>query len=108
METARIVLTTCSTKEQAQTIAHSLLGKRLVGCATMLPGAQSLYRWEGKIADEPEVVILLKTTADRIPELEKELHAIHPYREPEFLVIEVEKAGEIYGAWLKGQVTSAP
>ena len=104
MDTARIVLTTCATKEQARTIAHALLTKRLIACATMLPEAHSLYHWEGKIADESEVVLFLKTTVARVGDLEKQLVALHPYRVAEFLVLTPVQVGEAYGKWLTAEV----
>lgn len=101
----RLVLTTCGTKEQAQLIAHALVNKRLIACATLLPNAQSIYRWEGNIVDEAETVLLMKTAAERLGELEKELLALHPYRVPEFIVLEPGHVGASYAQWLLGEVS---
>src|SRR6185437_8992754 len=60
---ALVVLTTVSTAEDAVTLIRALLDRRLIACGTLLPGARSLYRWEGKVADEHEVVVILKTAA---------------------------------------------
>lgn len=100
----RIIITTCATPEQAHTIAHALINKRLIACATLLPQAQSVYRWEGKIAEESETVMLLKSTLERIPQLEKELLALHPYRVPEFIVLCPEQVGTLYSQWLTAEV----
>ncbi|NDC36947.1 MAG: divalent-cation tolerance protein CutA [Proteobacteria bacterium] len=101
---ARLILTTCGTKEQAQLIAHALINKRLIACATLMPQAQSIYRWEGNIVDEAETVLLMKSTAGQIPELEKELLTLHPYRVPEFVVLEPTYVGAAYAQWLQGEV----
>lgn len=102
----RFIITACATPEQAHTIAHALINKRLIACATLLPQAQSIYRWEGKIAEESETVILLKSTLERIPQLEKELVALHPYRVPEFVVLCPEHVGAVYSQWLTSEVTA--
>ena len=100
----RLILTTCGTQEQAQLISHALINKRLIACATLLPQAQSIYRWEGTVVDEVETVLLMKSTADRLPQLEKELLALHPYRVPEFVVLDPAHVGAAYAQWLASEV----
>ena len=63
---AVVVLTTVATEEEGLKLVRGLLDQRCIACGTLLPGARSLYRWEGKIADEREVVILLKTRSGTI------------------------------------------
>ena len=55
---AVVVLTTVTSEDEAMTLVRALLDRRLIACGTMLPGARSLYRWEDRIADEPEVLAL--------------------------------------------------
>ena len=64
-----VVLTTLGSEDDAVAFVRALLERRLVACGTVLPGARSLYRWEGKLADEREVVVLLKTTPARLAAL---------------------------------------
>lgn len=102
---ALVVLTTVSSYEDAVTLVRALLDRRLVACGTMLPGARSLYRWEGKVADEHEVVVVLKTRADRLPALEQAFAELHPYKLPELLALPVATGLDRYLAWI-GQETS--
>ena len=101
---ARIVVTTASTPEEAERLARTLVEERLAACATLIPGVQSIYRWEGKIESAAEVVVLLKTEADRLDELEARLCALHSYSTPEFLVLTVDAGSEAYLEWLGGCV----
>jgi periplasmic divalent cation tolerance protein len=59
--TALVVLTTLATEAQARALVTALVADRLVACGTLVPGARSLYRWDGKVTEEAEVVVLLKT-----------------------------------------------
>jgi len=97
---ARIVLTTAPTREEAERLGRSLVEERLAACATLLPGAQSIYRWEGKIESTPETLLLLKTEAGRLEELEARIHALHSYATPEFLVLRVDAGSRAYLDWL--------
>ena len=102
---ALVVLTTVSSAEDAVTLIRALLDRRLIACGTLLPGARSLYRWEGKVADEHEVVVILKTAAARIDALERAFAELHPYKLPELLALPVAAGLDRYLAWI-GQETS--
>jgi len=97
---ARLVLTTAATPEEAARIGRALVEERLAACATALPGALSIYRWQGKIESSEEAVLLLKTEADRLSALEARLRELHSYETPEFLVLAVEGGSDRYLAWL--------
>jgi periplasmic divalent cation tolerance protein len=96
----RIVLTTAPDRETATAIARALVERALVACANLLPGARSIYRWEGRIEESDEVLLVLKTTEERIGELERALAELHPYEVPEFVVLEPSHVGAKYLAWL--------
>jgi len=74
--------------------------ERLAACATSIPGAQSIYRWEGQIESASETLLLLKTGVDQIAALEARLHELHSYQTPEFLVVNVESTSHAYAQWL--------
>ena len=74
---ARVVLTTVASAEEAQRLVRTLLERRLIACGTLLPRARSWYRWNDAIADETEFVVLLKTTAERVPALEQAVRAVN-------------------------------
>ena len=97
---ARIVLTSAASREEAERLANILVEERLAACATLIPGAQSIYRWEGKIESSAETLLLLKTAAGRLAELEARLHALHSYITPEFLVLRVDAGSRAYLDWL--------
>ena len=100
---ALVVLTTVATAEEAAKLVRALLDRRLIACGTILPGVRSLYRWEGKVADEQEVVILLKTQASRIEALEVAFGELHPYKVPELLALPVSAGLQKYLAWIAGE-----
>jgi len=97
---ARIVLTTAGTREEAGHLARTLVEERLVACATIMPGAESIYRWEGKIESAAEVLLLLKTEASFLDKLAARLHELHSYTTPEFLVLRVDAGSRAYLDWL--------
>ncbi len=97
---ARIVLTTAASRDEAERLANTLVEERLAACATLIPGAQSIYRWEGKIESSAETLLLLKTIDGRLAELEARLHALHSYTTPEFLVLQVDAGSRAYLEWL--------
>jgi periplasmic divalent cation tolerance protein len=104
---AVVVLTTLASADDAVALVRSLLDRRLVACGTVLPAARSLYRWEGKIADEQEVVVVLKTTAGRVAGIESAFEQLHPYRVPELLAIPVTSGLDRYLGWIVSETTPA-
>ena len=102
---ALVVLTTVSATEEAVRLIRVLLDRRLIACGTILPAARSLYRWEGKIADEAEVVVLLKTRAARLEALEVAFGELHPYKVPELLALPVHAGLSKYLAWIDAETS---
>lgn len=102
--TARIVLTTAADPEEAARIARTLVEERLAACATLIPSAQSIYRWQGEIETAAETLLLIKTELEQLPALESRLRALHSYQTPEFLVLAVESGTHDYLAWLHGNL----
>ncbi|MCA1605249.1 MAG: divalent-cation tolerance protein CutA, partial [Acidobacteria bacterium] len=100
-----VVLTTVASAEQANTLVRELLQRRIIACGTILRGARSLYSWEGKITDELEIVILLKTRASLEPALEKAFAELHPYKVPELLALPVKAGLEKYLDWIENETT---
>ena len=98
---ARIVLTTAATPAEAARLGRALVEERLAACATLVPAAQSIYRWQGQVECSAETLLLLKTGRDRLDALEARLLALHSYQTPEFLVLEVESCNHAYLEWLE-------
>ncbi len=104
---AVVVLTSVATADAAATLVRALLDRRLIACGTILPAARSLYRWEGEVADEAEVVVLLKTRRERLGSLKRAFDELHPFEVPELIAIGVEDGSRAYLAWL-GAETATP
>lgn len=102
---AVVVLTTVADEHEAVTLVRELLDRRLIACGTLLPGARSFYRWEGKVADESEVVILLKTRSASVAALETSFVDLHPYKVPELLVLPVAAGLSRYLDWISEETT---
>ena len=107
MSSAVVVLTTLASEEEAVALVRALLDRRLVACGTVLPGARSLYRWEGQLADEAEVVVLLKTVRARLVELEAAFGELHPYKLPELLALPAEHGLAKYLGWIVAETAPA-
>lgn len=103
-ETARIVLTTIDSAEDAQLIAEALVERRLAACVNLMPHITSIYRWQERIETTSEILLLIKTTIDQLPALESALHELHSYEVPEFLVLPVESGSHAYLEWLRKAV----
>jgi len=97
---ARILLTTAPDRETAERIARALVERKLAACVNVLPGVRSVYRWKGAVEEADEVLLLAKTTADRIEELVRALSGLHPYEVPECVVLEAGRVEASYLAWL--------
>lgn len=104
---AIVILTTVASDEEAVTFIRTLLERRLIACGTLFPGARSLYRWQGKVADEREVVVMLKTRSARLDSLREAFAELHPYKVPELLALPVEAGTEKYLEWINGETTLA-
>lgn len=97
---AVVVLTTVSVEGEAVSLIRALLERRLIACGTLLPGARSLYHWEGRLADETEVMLMLKTRPELLPALEVAFGELHPYRVPELLALPVAAGLDRYLEWI--------
>ncbi len=97
----RIVLVTSSSVTEARRIARAVVEKRLAACVNIVAGpVESVYRWKGKVEKARERLLIMKTTAARLTELEKEVKRLHKYEVPEFLVLEVSAGSRDYLSWL--------
>jgi len=101
---ALVVLTTLATEEDARRLVTALVEERLVACGTLVPGARSIYRWEGELTEEGEVLVVLKTDASKWDGLAAAVRARHPYAVPELLALPVERGLDRYLAWLTSEV----
>jgi periplasmic divalent cation tolerance protein len=103
----RVVLTTAANSEEAERLGRILVEERLAACATLIPGAQSIYRWQGRVESTAEALLLLKTGPEQLDRLEARLHELHSYDSPEFLVLGVEGVSPRYLDWLQSNLGGA-
>lgn len=104
---AIVVFTTVASDDEAVKLVRTLLERRLIACGTLLPGARSLYRWQGKLADEREVMVMLKTRSARLDSLQQAFAELHPYKVPELLAVPVAAGLDKYLDWINGETTLA-
>lgn len=97
-----LVLTTCSSAAEADSLATALVQRRLAACVNTLDGVTSTYRWQGGVAREQENLLLIKTTAERYAELEAAIQELSSYELPEILAVPVAAGSAEYLAWLAG------
>ena len=96
----RLVLCTCPDQVTATAIAERLVGDRLAACVNVLPGLTSVYRWEGEVQRDPEVLLLIKTVAARLPVLTETLRGLHPYEVPEIIAVPIAAGLTDYLTWV--------
>lgn len=95
-----IVLTTVSAAFDSRPLGHALVEQRLAACVNIVAGVTSIYRWQGRIEEEGEQLLVIKTVDANVDSLREILLAHHPYDVPEFLVLPIASTSEAYGAWL--------
>jgi len=103
-DTALVVLTSLATEADARALVTALVTQRLIACGTILPGARSIYRWEGELTEEAEVVVLLKTDVAKWQALCSAVRERHPYQVPELLALPVDRGLDAYLSWLTSEV----
>jgi periplasmic divalent cation tolerance protein len=99
-----IVLSTCSSAEEADRIARQLLEKRLAACVNIVAGARSLYRWQGAIEEAAECLLIVKSRQGLWEELREEIQRLHSYEVPEVLMLAIEHGSPKYLDWLNQEL----
>ena len=94
------VLTTAPDGDVAATLARTLVEERLAACVNLIPRVRSIYRWEGEIQDDSEVVLLIKSQRKRSEALAARIKDLHPYELPEVLVLPVSGGSAPYLDWI--------
>jgi periplasmic divalent cation tolerance protein len=98
--TARVVLTTAGSREEARRLGRTVVEEGLAACVSLIPDVESIYRWKGAA----ETMLVIKTGADQVAALEARLHQLHSYETPELLVFEVDAGSHPYLEWLAGSL----
>jgi periplasmic divalent cation tolerance protein len=95
-----VVFVTCGSEDEALKIAHALVEERLAACANMVSPIRSIYRWEGKICDEKEWLLVIKTRQSLFEDLAKRVKALHSYSVPEIIALPITEGAAAYLTWI--------
>ena len=101
MTEAMIAITTVPDRDTAERLAQGMLERRLVACVNILPDISSFYWWQDRLERADEVLVFMKTTHDRWPELEAFMREQHPYNTPEMLALPISTALDTYYEWIQ-------
>lgn len=96
-----LVLSTCPDADTAQRLARALVEARAAACVSVVGPLTSVYRWHDAVETAGELLLLIKTQADRYPALEQALRALHPYEVPEIIAVPVEHGSTDYLEWVR-------
>ena len=98
-----LVLTNLPDRAAAERLADALIEKRVAACVNILAPCRSVYRWKGAVQHDEEHPLLIKTTAERYPELERAMRAAHPYELPEIIAVPIERGLPAYLDWVAAE-----
>jgi periplasmic divalent cation tolerance protein len=104
MTDKRIVLTTTGSEAEAQKIARHLVENRMAACVNIIPQIASVYRWQGKVEEAREWLLLIKTTADAFEKVREAIAELHSYELPECVCLTVEDGSPGYLQWIADSV----
>ena len=104
---ARVALSTAGSAQEAREVATGLVEGGLAACVNIVPGVESIYRWQGELCQDTEWLLVIKTCASRLVELESRLRELHSYDTPELIVLEITAGSRPYLEWLAALVERA-
>ena len=99
-----MVLVTAPDARVGAELARAVVGERLAACVNVVPGVRSIYRWQGELQEEGEVLLVAKTTSERLEALTARIVALHPYEVPEVLALPEAGGSAAYRAWVADEV----
>ncbi len=100
-----VVLITAPNEEEAAKMANDLVTSRLAACVNIFRNIRSIYRWQGKVEDEAEVLMIVKTRQELFRDLETRVKELHPYTVPEIIALPVIEGSAEYLQWLSQETT---
>jgi periplasmic divalent cation tolerance protein len=102
----RVAFSTAPDADTAARIARALVDERLAACVNLVPGVRSIYRWQGALEDAAEVLLVIKTRAERLEALSARLRTLHPYELPELVALPAVGGLDAYLAWVAEEASS--
>jgi|SRR5689334_11964919 periplasmic divalent cation tolerance protein len=104
MTDTKLALTTAGSQEEARKIGHTLVERRLAACVNIVPQITSIYRWEGKVEETQEWLLLIKTTLTGFSRIQEAIEELHSYDVPECVCVAIEGGSSEYITWLKDSI----
>lgn len=99
-----VVFSTASSAEEAEKIARALVNERLAACVNVIPSVRSFYRWQGKIEDSAEFLLVIKSSRELFDALRVSLEKLHSYEVPEVVAMPVVDGARNYLSWMDGEL----
>ena len=99
-----LILSTADSEELASKIGTALVEEHLAACVNIVPGIRSVYRWQGKICNDAECLMLIKSSASIFERVRLRIREMHTYQVPEIIALSLETGDADYLAWLRGQL----
>ncbi len=96
----QIVITTCADKESAHALALDLVAESLAACVNIVPGVESVYRWQGAVESDSEYLLWIKSTVSNYAAIERRIKALHTYELPEIIAVPITDGSAEYLAWV--------
>lgn len=95
-----VILCTVPDLETARKIALALVEERLAACVNIVPGLASVYRWQDKIVEDSELLLVIKSTEEKYRGLEARIQSLHPYSVPEIIALPINQGSKAYLGWI--------
>lgn len=95
-----VCFVTCKDEDEAEKIAKALLSQKLCACANIIKNIRSLYAWQGKLCDDKEALMVIKTKESAFDRLSAEIKRLHSYEVPEIIALPVSSVSESYAKWV--------
>lgn len=99
-----VIFVTAENASKGEKIAKTLVQEKFAACVNMIPGAKSIYTWEGKLCETEEALLVIKSTKMMFPKIVATVRALHSYQVPEIIAVPVTRASEDYLSWLDQNV----
>jgi periplasmic divalent cation tolerance protein len=101
-----VAFSTCGSLQEARAVAQALVESRLAACVNIVPGVTSIYRWKGVVEEASELLLLIKSTAELMPQVVAKLREVHSYEVPELIAVPIAAGLPDYLAWIGAETGS--
>jgi periplasmic divalent cation tolerance protein len=96
-----IIFVTAANPEEAEGLAETLVSEHLAACVNLIPSIRSVYRWQGQVVKDTEVLLIIKSTEESYNRVEQRVKELHSYTTPEIIALRIEKGSDAYLEWLR-------